>query len=61
MPPICLSGALSLRQIQLLLGHANIGTTIRYTHMTDVLEKNTLTVINDMVNTLRIDFGTVSP
>jgi site-specific recombinase XerD len=39
-----------------LLGHASPATTARYTHLTDVAEKDSLTTINALINTLHVDF-----
>ena len=54
-----LENGLSLRHIQALLGHANPNTTARYAHLTDITEKDSMTVINDLVNTIRMNFWKV--
>ena len=54
-----LEHGLSLRHIQAILGHANPATTARYTHLTHVTEKDSLTVINELINTLHVDLKKV--
>jgi hypothetical protein len=41
------------------LNHASPATTAHYTHLTDVTEKDGLTVINELINTLHVDLTKV--
>ncbi|MCP4681706.1 MAG: tyrosine-type recombinase/integrase [Desulfobacterales bacterium] len=54
-----LERGLSLRHIQALLGHASPTTTARYTHLTDIAEKDSRNTINALINTLHVDFKKV--
>ena len=51
-----LEQGLSLRHIQALLGHASPVTTARYAHLTDVTEKDSRETINNLVNTIHVNF-----
>jgi hypothetical protein len=42
-----------------LLGHASPTTTARYTHFTDITEKDSLDTINELINTLRLSWEKV--
>jgi len=54
-----LERGLSLRHIQAILGHASPTTTARYAHLTDITEKDSLTTINGLMNTLHVDLKKV--
>ena len=54
-----LEKGLSLRHIQALLGHARPETTARYAHLTGVTERDSMTAINDLINTIHVDFWKV--
>ncbi|MCK4675900.1 MAG: tyrosine-type recombinase/integrase [Gammaproteobacteria bacterium] len=54
-----LERGLSLRHIQVLLGHASPITTARYTHLTDVTEKNSRITINQLINAIHVDLKKV--
>ena len=56
-----LERGLSLRHIQAILGHSNLNTTLVYAHLTDITEKDSLQTVNDLVNTLQVDFKKVKP
>jgi|GEM_PF-1204015 len=49
-----LEQGLSLRPIQGILGHASSKTTERYTQLTEEIQQNALTTINQLVNTLNL-------
>lgn len=57
-PPL-LERGLSLCHIQKILGHSSPATTARYKHLTDFTEKDSLTTINALINTLYIDLRKV--
>ena len=54
-----LEQGLSLRHIQAILGHASPTTTARYAHLTDITEKDSITTINELMDTLHVDLKKV--
>ncbi len=54
-----LERGLSLRHIQAILGHASPTTTARYAHLTDITEKDSITTINGLMNTIHVDLKKV--
>ena len=54
-----LERGLSLRHIQAILGHSSPITTARYAYLTDVTEKDSLTTINALMNTIHVDLRKV--
>jgi site-specific recombinase XerD len=54
-----LERGLSLRHIQVLLGHANPNNTARYTQLTHFAEKDCFSTINSLINTIHVDFKKV--
>lgn len=46
----------SLRALQVFLGHADPKTTAIYTHMTEKVEQNSTLMINDIINSISINW-----
>ena len=44
----------SLRQVQLILGHKSTVTTERYTHLTKIIELDSQQAINQLVTNLKL-------
>jgi len=51
-----LEQGLDLRSLQLVLGHASIKTTERYTHLTPQKQKNIVKAVNQLTNTLTVEW-----
>jgi len=49
----------SLLDVQKILGHHSILTTLRYTHLTNEGKANTITRINALMNRVTISWGNV--
>lgn len=56
-----LERGLSLRQIQQLLGHASIETTMLYTKLTEPAEQNASALINTMLDELPVTLDAGQP
>ncbi len=59
-----LEQGLSLRHIQVILGHSRPETTARYAHLTTITEQDSLLAINNLMNSIHVDFkkiGKVGP
>lgn len=51
-----LQGGVDIRSLQQLLGHSNINTTAIYTQLTDVSQRHTKDIINQLMNPLQNPF-----
>ena len=51
-----LEQGLDLRSLQGVLGHASIKTTERYTHLTPQKQKNIVKALNQLTNTLTVEW-----
>ena len=51
-----LERGLSLRSIQLFLGHSSPDTTAKYTRMTQEVAQNSALMLNDLIDTLSINW-----
>ena len=47
------------RQVQKILGHHSILTTVRYTHLTDKTKHHAIDRINGLMDSFSIDWGKV--
>jgi integrase/recombinase XerD len=54
-----IESGLDLLEVQKILGHRSILTTVKYTHLTDYTAENADTVINALMNGFSIDWGNV--
>jgi integrase/recombinase XerD len=50
----CIENGMDLRSLQELLGHESPKTTAIYTQLTDTLQKNNNTIINQFVDQIRM-------
>lgn len=60
MPPIYVEAGVDLIELQKTLGHTSLTTTARYTHLTDITNKNAAEKINHLVDGLAISWGKIS-
>ncbi len=51
-----LEKGVDLREIQMILGHVNLKTTERYTHLTNVTQRNTVEQITALMNALKVSW-----
>jgi len=54
-----LEAGVDLIELQQLLGHVSILTTAKYTHLTGSSRQNSAQMINDLMNSFSIHWGTV--
>nr|WP_244963935.1 tyrosine-type recombinase/integrase [Moritella marina] len=52
-----LESGLDLRSLQVLLGHASLNTTARYTQLTQLKQKDAAVAINQLTDKLALDWS----
>jgi site-specific recombinase XerD len=54
-----IEAGVDLLEVQKILGHHSILTTVRYTHLTDQTKHHAIDRINGLMNSFAIDWGRV--
>lgn len=54
-----IESGVDLLEVQKILGHRSLLTTAKYTHLTSHTDQNAKQLINDLMNTFPIGWGTV--
>jgi len=54
-----LEAGVEITQLQKIMGHVSILTTVKYTHLTTVNTHNSIEKINQLMNGFSINWGTV--
>jgi site-specific recombinase XerD len=52
-----IESGVDLLEVQKILGHHSILTTVKYTHLTSHTNQNTKTLINALMNGFSLDWG----